>query len=310
VSIPSVSIGSILSGGFRVSDAPILSTLALPPDLVADDVFGFRDQLGARIAAVVRPKGRKREGDELALPDGVEPLSTVPPHIGLPWKRFDGAVTELQGFRQSRASAQADEVHTAGDESEQDTANAHCDDRWRAFEAWNKGAAGLAEDGEAPAPSEARWLYGQMFPAPDGLRFITRRPRVQWSAMGQRMTVLYEDRAQAVIAGFGGKRHWEQLAESHGRFGKAFGFTGVVPDGIGGPTDGRPQWIAARDALRTLLQKIETYADPEIAGSQALVAFLLRPYVEMADDLARSRRPVRAKKPDPAVPPTGAPGTG
>jgi hypothetical protein len=125
--------------------------------------------------------------------------------------------------------------------------------------------------------------------------------------MEQRMTVLHEKRAQAVIAGFGGERHWEQLAESHDRFGKAFGFTTVAPDTAGGPTDGRPQWVAAREALRSLLQKIETYADPELAGSQALVTFLLRPYVELIDDLARSRRPARGKKADPS--PASPPGT-
>jgi hypothetical protein len=294
-----------------VSDAPILSTLTLPPELVAEDVFGFRDQLGARLAAVVRPKGHKHQANEVVLPDGVESISALPPHIDRPWKRFDGAVNELQGFRRARASAQADEVHAAGDETEQDAANADSDDRWRAIEQWCKGAAGLRDDGKAPSPIEARWLHGQLFPTPEGLRFITRRPRVQWSAMEQRMTVLHEKRAQAVIAGFGGERHWKQLAASHERFGKAFGFTGVVSDEIGGPTDGRPQWVTARETLRTLLQKIETYADPEIAGSQALVTFLLRPYVELVDDLARSRRPARTKKPDSASgAPAGTPATG
>jgi hypothetical protein len=296
-----------------VSGAPILSTLTLPAELVAEDVFGLRDQLGARLAAVIRPKGHKHQPNEVALPDGIAPLGALPPHIDLPWKRFDGAVNELQAFRHARASAQADVVHAAGDENEQDAANADSDDRWRAIEQWNKGAAGLREDGKAPSPSEARWLYGQLFPTPEGLRFITRRPRVQWAAMEQRMNVLHEKRAQAVIAGFGGERHWEQLAASHDRFGKAFGFTTVVPDDIGGPTDGRPQWITAREALRTLVQKVETYADPELAGSQALVTFLLRPYVELVDDLARSRRPARAKKADPAAasaPLAGNPTTG
>jgi hypothetical protein len=52
-------------------------------------------------------------------------------------------------------------------------------------------------------------------------------------------------------------------------------------------------------------------ADPELAGSQALVTFLLRPYVELVDDLARSRRPARAKKTDPAsTPAAGTPATG
>jgi hypothetical protein len=121
--------------------------------------------------------------------------------------------------------------------------------------------------------------------------------------MVQRMNVLQESRAQAVVAGFGGTRHVQQLEVAHARFGKAFGFTTVVADPVGGPTDGRPQWLTARDALRTFLQKVEIYADPEIEGSEALVTFLLRPHAELIDDLAKSRRPARAKKPDPAAPP-------
>jgi hypothetical protein len=285
-----------------VIDATTLSTLTLPPELVAEDVFGLRDQLGARLAALVQPLGVP-PADAVKLPDGVAHLSVLPQHIDLPWKRFDGAVSELWAFRRARASAQANEVFTAADASEQDGANADSDDRWRATEPWLQGAAGLKEDGKAPSPSEARWLYGQLFPAPEGLRFITRRPRVQWSAMEQRMNVLHEPRAQAVIAGFGGERHWQQLVASHARFGKAFGFSNLVTDDNGGPTDGRVQWGLARDALRILVQKIEGYADPEIAGSQALVTFLLRPYIEMVDDLARNR-PARAKKPDPAAAPS------
>lgn len=70
----------------------------------------------------------------------------------------------------------------------------------------------------------------------------------------------------------------------------------------GGPTDGRPQWLAARDALRVLVQKIESYADPDIEGSEALTAFLLAPYVELVTDLEKSRR-ANAKKPDAAPAP-------
>lgn len=292
-----------------MSDFPVLSTLALPPDLDADDVLGFRDLLGARIAALLPPaKGAKNAG-AVALPAGVEPLKVLPTLIERPWKRFDAAATELATFRSGRASARADEAHAALDPTEQNGANADADDRWRAFEQWNAGAAGLKDDGKTPSPAEARWLYAQLFPAPDGLRFITRRPRAQWAAMDQRMELLRGERAQAVIAGFGGTRHQQQLVAAHARFGKAFGFTVVVITPEGGPTDGRPQWVAARDALRTLVQKIEGHADPEIEGSEALAAYLLAPYVEMATDLEKSRR-ARSKKGTPASPPpAGTSGT-
>ena len=290
-----------------MSESPMFSTIVLPPELVADDVIGLRDQVSARIAAVLRPKGGKRKEGDAPLPKGVELLAALPPHIDRPWKRFDTAATDLQGFRVMRASAQAEQRHSAATEAERSAANTDSDDRWRAFEQWNAGAAGLSDDGETPVPSEARWLYAQLFPAPDGLRFITRRPRLQWTAMVQRMKTLEEERAQAVIEGFGGARHHRQLVAAHARFGDAYGFTTVALAKEGAPTDGRPQWSAARDALRSLIQKIESHADPEIPGSEALAAFLLAPYVELVDDLARSRRRAPARKPEAVpAPPAGA----
>lgn len=281
-----------------MADLPVLSTLTLPPELDAADLLALRDQLSTRISAVLRAKGCKRAEIDVVLPEGLAPLDALPPHIDLSWRRFDAAAQDLQAFRAQRADALANEAHAAADESEKSAANADSDDRWRAFEQWNAAAAGLSDDGESPSPSEARWLYAQLFPAPEGLRFITRRPRAQWTAMVQRMSVLEGERAQAVIAGFGGARHMKQLAAAHARFGKAFGFTAVVQP-AGGPSDGRPQWVTAREALRVLLQRIEGHADPEIAGSEALVAFLLTPYVELVDDIAKNRRRARPKKGEP-----------
>ncbi|WP_441286879.1 hypothetical protein ACSRUE_31825 [Sorangium sp. KYC3313] len=238
------------------------------------------------------------------------PVAALSPHVDRPWKRFDAAATERQGFRGSRASAQADQRHAAPTEAERSAASTDSDDRRRAFEQWNAGAAGLSEDGETPSPTEARWLYAQLFPAPEGLRFITRRPRVQWAAMAQRMKTLEKERARGVIEGFGGTRHHRQLVAAHARFGEAYGFTNVVLAKEGAPTAGRPQWSAARDALRSMIQKIESHADPEFPGSEALAAFLLAPYVEMVDDLAKPRRRASATKPEAvSTPPLGAGGT-
>ncbi|MCC6553651.1 MAG: hypothetical protein IT372_11610 [Polyangiaceae bacterium] len=286
-----------------MADSPSLSTLTLPPDLDADDVIGLRDQLRARFAAVVQPSGEERPPGDLARPEGVAALEALPPHLGRPWSRFDAAATHLQTFRESRASAQAEAAHAASDETEQNAANADADDRWRAFEKWNGAAAGLTDDGEKPSPAEARWLHAQLFAPPDGLRFITRRPRAQWTAMEQRMKVLEGDRAKAVVEGFGGARHMRQLAAAHARFGKAFGFTAVAPPAEGGPTDGRSQWVAAREALRVLVQKIESYADPEIEGTESLSTFLLAPYIEMVVDLEKARR-ARPKTPEPKPAPS------
>jgi hypothetical protein len=54
----------------------------------------------------------------------------------------------------------------------------------------------------------------------------------------------------------------------------------------------------------------EGHADPEIPRSEALVAFLLTPYVEMVDDLARACRRGPARRPEAvSAPPPEAGGT-
>lgn len=289
-----------------MSNGTTFATLALPAELMADDLIGVHDLMAARIDAVVRPGGKKPGDGDPPLPEGLLPRDSLPDQIDRPWQRFHAATTELSRFRGARAGAQAEEAYAATDETEQTAANADADDRWRAIERWNSASALLADDGAGPSPAEARWLYAQTFPPPDGLRFITWRPRAQWTQMVQRMQVLEGERAQAVIHGFGGARFYAQLLAAHARYGKAYGFTIAVPDPVGGPTDGRPQWLAARDALRALVHKVEAYADPDIEGSEALVAFLLGPYVAMVTDMEKSRR-ARAKKPEPAPAPPAKP---
>lgn len=293
-----------------MSDSTSFSVVALPPELEAGQMLACRDQMGARIDLVAPPKDddskkkkkKSQEEPETVLPPGVVQMEALPEQIALPWKRFLVAAAALEKLRAERAAAQADEAHTADDETEQDLANTHSDDRWRAFEAWNSGACRLDDDGEGPSPTQARWLYAQLFPAKDGgLRFITRGWRLQWAAMVPKMEVLAGETAQAVINGFGGARHYKQLVESHKRYGKAFGFSTVVIEPVGGPTDGRPQWTTARDAFRTVIQKIEGYADPQIAGSEPLANFLLKPFADMVEDLQKARRIAR-KKAEPAAP--------
>lgn len=285
-----------------MSDSPAFSVLALPPELEANELLGCFDQMAARVDAVVVPRGKKKRDDAVELPAGVQALDALPALLAAPWKRLQAAVGALRKFRQDRATAQADKAHAAGDTTEQDLANVDCDDRWRAFEQWTGGNAALADDGKAPSPAEAKWLYAQLFPSPDGLRFITRRPRVQWAAMVPRMEVLAGERAQAIVKGFGGARHYQQLVAAHERFGAAFGFKAVVVDEPGGPTDGRPQWTTARDAFRTWIQKIEVSADPELEGSEPLARFLLAPYVEMVTDFEKGRRPRKKAEPEPTPP--------
>lgn len=285
-----------------MKNVPVLTSLVLAPELTADDLLGLHDEVSARVAAMLHPEGAAPVATGA---EEVPRVAALPAHIDRPWQRFSVAAGELRAFRQARAVALADAANNAADEDERAAANAWVDDRWRAFEQWCGGAAGLADDDGKPPVAEARWLYGQLFPQPEGMRFITRRPHVQWNAMKDRMIVLHGERAQGVVAGFHGERHFAQLQQGHHRFGRAYGFTEVVLDRRDVDADGRPQWTAAREALRVFLVKAEGYADPDIEGSDAVSAFLLAPYVSLIDDLARKRRaPVKKAGADatPAAP--------
>lgn len=287
-----------------MSDFPAFSAVILPQGLLANDLFGCHDEMAVRFAALLappEPKNKKKkdkessEPEEPKLPDGIEPFAAIPPQIDRPWKRFVTALGALRSFRHTRESAQADAAFNAGDAKAQDVANTGSDDRWRAFEPWLRAQAGLADDGKAPAPSEARWLHAQLFPPPEGLRFITRRPRRQWAEMERRMGILAGERAAAVVRDFGGTRHLEQLVEAHKRFGDAFGYTAIVEETADVETDGRPEWAAARESFRALIGKIEHYADPDIAGSEAVAEFLLAPFHKLVRELEQAAKP--AKKP-------------
>jgi hypothetical protein len=115
--------------------------------------------------------------------------------------------------------------------------------------------------------------------------------------MKTRMRTLAGERAQAVIAGFSGGRHYEQLIESHQRFGDAFGYREYAEETPAAVTDTRPEGAVARDMLRELILKLEAYADPAVEGTEAVAGFLLRPFEQLQQAIEAVRR--AAKKPEP-----------
>lgn len=286
-----------------------IARVRLPANMQADDVLSLCDQMKVRMAAVVVPVGpgrRKHDAEEggVALPAGVKPVTKLPEVFAGAWGRFEGSVGELAKLRATRGGGTAE---AGGEEITASDANIWCDECMRIVESWSDDASRLRDDGEQPPPSEAGWLHDAVFPQPEGLRFINARPRRQWEAMKPRMTTLASDRAQAVIVGFGGVRHYKQLVKAHEAFGRAFGFLAVTKDEeeVG---DTRPEFAAAKESLRVLVRKIDAYADPDIPGSEALAAFLLRPYVELVAELgaAASRQPKKATTPaEPEPEPTG-----
>lgn len=301
------------------------SSVVLPNEVMASDIIACHDRMQTRIFLLVPSlspapdkKGKKKKDEEeeaSKLPEGLSPMKDLPRGINFVWQRFSAAVTAHQDVRDARSAGLADKAFQAATDSEKRIANAESDQSWRAVEKWNAGAAGLREDNEQPSPTEARWLYAQLFAADEGLKFIRANPDAQWDGMKSRMRVLATDRAQAVIKGFGGNRHYAQLLASHDRFAKAYGCSDI-DDEAEVRTDTRPEGQVARDALRDLIFKIEAYADPDDPQSEAIAKFLLRPYERLMKNVEATRKNTKrgespANKPaDPASPDAPAPPKG
>lgn len=293
-----------------MSETTEIAKVRLPQNMLADDVLTLHEQIAHRIAAVVHlASATKRkhatDASAVALPAGLSPIERLPDQIGGPWGRFTSAIDALSSVHTARAKAASDDAATKT-ATAQDDANRECDACWTALDPWLEGWTLSQDDGELPTPADAAWLYGALFPKPEGRKFINHRPRLQWKAMKPRMEVLASERGQSVIKGFGGERLYKQLAASHTRFGKAFGFLALVADADDPETDARPELNAAKEALREFVRKVESYAEPTISGSEALSAFLLKPFLDLVDELATS---AARKKPVATGTNNGAPVT-
>ena len=286
-----------------MSDALELAKVRLPVGMQAADVLSVYEQMAQRVAAVLqftgdtKPHRAAADGDDVPveLPAGIKRAPKLPDILQGPWDRLSTRVGELADVRGARDRAAAD-PNVEDLAGEQTTANVECDESYRAFESWLEGWTLARDDGQKPSPADALWLYEAVFPAADGLRFVNLRPRRQWVAMKPRMETLAGERAQTIITGLGGARLHQQLAAAHARFGRAYGFLAVTTDTDEGPIDARPEFSAAKDALRDFVRKLDTYAEPTIPGSEALSTFLLKPYLDLVSELAAAQQRT-SKKP-------------
>lgn len=274
---------------------PMLSdhaTVQLPARMQADDLLAVGDQLHVCLAAVLAKSAKARE----ALPEALAAVTAVPASVSASWARFAAAHGALR--------ASVDATHAASttpeDTSTRDEANADADAAWTVFDAWLAAWTLHADDGRRPSAADAAALRAAVFPLPEGRRFIAWRPRRQWQAMLRRMPLVTASEARAVIEGLGGGRILARLESTHAAYGKAYGFTAATAQADDGATDSRPQFLAAKDALRDYVKKVEGHADPDVSGSEALSAWLLGPFAELVDEFAATPAAPRAKKPAPA----------
>lgn len=230
----------------------------------------------------------------MALPAGLKAVERLPGQIAGPWGRFTAAVARLVEVRAAIGKAAVGaEVEGA---TEQAQANTEADELWRAVEGWL---------GRVAAPSSTTVRC----PAPPTRRGSTRSSSAAGGAQvhhGSTEPAVGVDEAQDGAAGEGagahpGLRRRADLPAARGR-PRALRAGVRVPRGAREEeavvTDSRPEFQACKDCLRDFLLKVESYAEPTEPGSEAMSAFLLRPYLDMADELA-SAAPTRK----PAGPP-------
>ncbi len=269
-----------------------LINFQLPSRMEASDVVGVGEQLAARYAAVASPGKTPVEGAPAHV--------VVPPAVSASWRRFAASHDTLATTTALRL-ATTPQPPTV----DPDASNAASDDAWRTFEVWLGAWARHTDDGKTPSAADAAALYGRVFPAADGMRFIGWRPAKQWVAMKGRMAILAEPASRDVVNGLGGARLVETLQETHVAFGRAYAFTEVQthePAAV----DVRGAFVTAKDALRGYATRVEASADPDVPGSEALAAWLLAPLYAMVAEFAAAptkRAAPDAEKRTPSQPP-------
>lgn len=263
-----------------------VASVDLPNGVQVGDLLGVVDQLEMQVKAALSPKGGAVDAPR------VKCLAPV----------VDDALGALIEARDALRAAEAKRAKHApvADGAETAAANTAADDAWRALERLLAAGRALPDD-ERPGRDDAEALYARLFDA-EGLSFITHRPRRQWDVSQRLVAVLREPEASATVEALGGKRHLRALLKAHHDFGAAFGFSKATAVGPAEVTSTRAEQLALQAALREYLVKVAAQVSPRIEGSAELCRFLLAPYAEMAEDLARAPRPAKKPEKKPAEP--------
>lgn len=266
-----------------------IASVELPTTAQTGDLIAVVDQLQQQVKAALSPKSA-----DPAIPH-VKALAPVVEDA------FDTLIAARDTLREAEARRTPATATTAA-KLDTPTANTAADDAWRAFEKFLD-ASRLLDDDFFPGRAEAEQIHGRLF-ASHGLRFINYRPRRQWDVAQQLVAILAEPDTAKTLDGLGAARFVQAVHASHKDFGAAFGFsraTPVAPDVV---TSTRALQLELQGALRDYLVKVAAQVSPKRPETAALARFLLQPYTDMADDLARTPRAPATAKPAPAPQPT------
>lgn len=151
------------------------------------------------------------------------------------------------------------------------------------------------EDDSTPGQSEAANLHARLFSPPHGVAFTNYRPRRQWDHSLGLVAILKEPGTAETIDGLGGARFLQAVFAYHRDFGLAYGFSAATPVGPEAITNTPNEQLILQGALREYLVKVTGQVSPKRPETGVLAKFLLKPYADMADDLAGAPRPTAAK---------------
>lgn len=269
-----------------------IASVELPTTAQTGDLIGVVDQLQQQVKAALSPKAT-----DPSLPHAKALAPVVE-------DAYDALIAARDALREAESRRAPAPAPASSATHHAPTANTSADESWRSLEKFLD-AARLLHDDLVPGRAEAEALHERLF-ATDGLRFINYRPRRQWDVAQRLVAILAEPATAETLDGLGGARFLKAVLTAHKEFGAAFGFSRATPAAPDAVTSTRTLQLELQAALRDYLLKVAAQVSPKRPETAALARFLLKPYAEMADDLARAPRTTPAAKPAPAPVPVPA----
>lgn len=149
------------------------------------------------------------------------------------------------------------------------------DNCWGGLKEWLGGWKRLPG---APQAARAAVVHDLLFS--DGLGFIQLPYPEEWSESALRLQRLGGDDHEKAVADLGGKEFLTRLRAAHKAYGERLGITSATDATDPAAGTRRPQLDALGESLRKYVLKIAAHADEDDAGSEELVANLLKPLTE------------------------------
>jgi len=197
----------------------------------------------------------------LTLADAVEVPANAQPSLG----RFRGAVNALGAALAAVAPRQ-------GYGPEVVVADNTVDGCWSGQYHWLDGWRRLPG---GPESAQADAVIQDLYPT--GLDFTQMSYRDQWAESELRIKRLFAKGHDQTVLALGGERFLTRLQAAHAAYGEALGVTAAGEFPEVNEANRREPLLAFLSALRGYVLKVAAHADPDVEGSEALVARLLAP---------------------------------